>query len=383
MIERVYYRIKLSNQEIIYSQHVNVTQSTGTSTSDTMSQKAITDELNKKFDKAGGTVSGNVNIQGNLNVQGDFHKVDTETLRVKDAIIVTNTDGEQLVEKAGIVINIGNNASYGIVYDPTKDAVVLGKGKVDETGKFAFDANEGDPVTTRDESNLLTNGHILVWDANKKKLVDSGKKVTDFEADDAISDINLTIGNITVQYDTTDGIRITSQGEVVYESGTREQATVDFDIPIIAGDGISIDKAPSGEKIVIKATAAPMAVTISAPAGAMQGTLTVAQLSTLQASTTNYIIFNNECYYLGDHGHIEGYLGYTHNGYENGKGWQKTITITVDTRSWVLTTVELNALNVVQTTGTSTTAVMSQKAVTDAITNAVNNAIKQVLNTPV
>lgn len=40
----------------------SVVQSTGTSTVNVMSQKIVTDELNKKFDKAGGTVSGQVDI---------------------------------------------------------------------------------------------------------------------------------------------------------------------------------------------------------------------------------------------------------------------------------------------------------------------------------
>lgn len=40
----------------------SVVQSTGTSTVNVMSQKSVTDELNKKFDKAGGTVSGQVDI---------------------------------------------------------------------------------------------------------------------------------------------------------------------------------------------------------------------------------------------------------------------------------------------------------------------------------
>ncbi len=39
-----------------------VVQSTGTSTVDVMSQKTVTDELNKKFDKIGGMVSGQVDI---------------------------------------------------------------------------------------------------------------------------------------------------------------------------------------------------------------------------------------------------------------------------------------------------------------------------------
>lgn len=40
-----------------------VVQNTGTSTANVMSQKSVTDELNKKFDKTGGTISGPVEIK--------------------------------------------------------------------------------------------------------------------------------------------------------------------------------------------------------------------------------------------------------------------------------------------------------------------------------
>ena len=53
MIERIYYRVKLNTDQIIYSQHIDIAQETGQYVNKTMSQKAITDELNKKFDKAG------------------------------------------------------------------------------------------------------------------------------------------------------------------------------------------------------------------------------------------------------------------------------------------------------------------------------------------
>ena len=61
MIERIYYRVKLNTDQIIYSQHIDIAQEMGQNVNKTMSQKAITDELNKKFDKAGGHITGDVN----------------------------------------------------------------------------------------------------------------------------------------------------------------------------------------------------------------------------------------------------------------------------------------------------------------------------------
>lgn len=70
---------------------------------------------------------------------------------------------------------------------------------------------------------------------------------------DTLTDVNLTLGDTILTYDTTDGIQMTSTGRFTYTGGQKD-ATVDLDIPIIAGDGISIDKAVDSEKIVIKST---------------------------------------------------------------------------------------------------------------------------------
>lgn len=72
------------------------------------------------------------------------------------------------------------------------------------------------------------------------------------------------------------------------------------------------------------------------PSAATNGTLTEIQLATLQASDSNYIMFNNEKYYLNDKGHTEGYLTYSHVGAQSDEIYLKTITITISTRAWVL-----------------------------------------------
>ncbi len=70
---------------------------------------------------------------------------------------------------------------------------------------------------------------------------------------DTLTDVNLTLGDTTVTYDTTDGIHINSTGRFTYSSGNKD-ATVDLAIPIIAGDNITIDKAADSEKVTISAT---------------------------------------------------------------------------------------------------------------------------------
>lgn len=86
----------------------------------------------------------------------------------------------------------------------------------------------------------------------------------------------------------------------------------------------------------LKGESAIEEVTITAPASATSGNLTADQVAILQANDENCIIFNKEKYYPEDRGHLEGFLTYTHVGYENNTQWLKSITVTLSTNSWVL-----------------------------------------------
>lgn len=70
---------------------------------------------------------------------------------------------------------------------------------------------------------------------------------------DTLTDVNLTLGNTTVAYDTTEGMQITSTGRFTYADGQKD-ATVDLDIPIKAGVGVDIYKSASGEFVEVKNT---------------------------------------------------------------------------------------------------------------------------------
>jgi hypothetical protein len=67
---------------------------------------------------------------------------------------------------------------------------------------------------------------------------------------DTLTDLNLTLGDTTVLYDTTEGIQLTSTGRATY-NGEQHDFTTDLDLPIIGKDGITIDKAADSEKIEI------------------------------------------------------------------------------------------------------------------------------------
>lgn len=88
----------------------------------------------------------------------------------------------------------------------------------------------------------------------------SGDIYGDIQANiNTLTNVNLTLGNTTVDYDTTDGIQINSTGRFTYEGGQKD-VTVNLDVPITGSNGIVIDKASTGEIVEVK-VAAPLSLT--------------------------------------------------------------------------------------------------------------------------
>lgn len=67
-----------------------------------------------------------------------------------------------------------------------------------------------------------------------------------------ITNIDLNTGDTTVEYDTELGITVNAKGTVTHKNGNAEQPTTKFELPIVSGDGIVIDKAQNEEKISVK-----------------------------------------------------------------------------------------------------------------------------------
>ena len=164
----------------------------------------------------------------------------------------------------------------------------------------------------------------------------------------------------------------TSEEAVNYKSWTKEESvpevTAEVLDSLIDGAGDIIVDLNEDEDTLIIGTHAKIVTISDVPPTAEQGTLTEEQLAALQESTKSVIVFNNEIYMLNDNGHETGTLGYSHSGVENGVFMLKNITVTVNTRGWVLTNTEIPEL--LGSTGQSTTAGMTQKAITDALANA-------------
>ena len=82
-------------------------------------------------------------------------------------------------------------------------------------------------------------------------------------------------------------------------------------------------------------------VYINLPDTTTDGIFNEQELNILLGSKENKIIFNNEIYLLQDNQHEAGYLIYTHIGRKSTKEFfTKCITVTINTRRWVLTALE-------------------------------------------
>ncbi|MBQ3505935.1 MAG: hypothetical protein IJA89_04090 [Clostridia bacterium] len=137
------------------------------------SLKTLLDEqIGKKFDKEGGTVGGSVTVTGDLTVQGTTRTNDTETLSVKDNVIVTNAEGAELADNSGLVIRTGATTAYAVAYNPATDGVTIGEGTLSENGEFTYTAGEAQYLATIDWG--MANGNLPKFNQTTKRLEDSG-----------------------------------------------------------------------------------------------------------------------------------------------------------------------------------------------------------------
>lgn len=138
----------------------------------------VDSELEKKYDKTGGAIAGDVAITGNLTVSGTTTTEKEKQLLVEDNVIVTNANKIDLKTLlSGLAINKNTNAVYGIMYDPTDNTVKFGEGTLDANNKFTFKTGEGLPIAIREDSANFTNAHLIKWDSAKNSFVDAGETV--------------------------------------------------------------------------------------------------------------------------------------------------------------------------------------------------------------
>lgn len=319
----------------------------------------------------GGTIQKDLNVLGDLKVQGNLIYVTGTTEGVEKQFVELNVNKKLVIGQSGLLINKGVTANgdlgtYAIVYDADKDAVVCGLGttSVEEVdGKkalvFKFNNGEGLPLAIRDESNKMTDGNLIIWDAITNKLKTAYQKPNDFLRLYSVGNDAKTLFVMITQDEDGNPTQELMLGEYsVGQPGTSyDPGTSARFLPVLRGlDGSLKARPVAGNKsnfdvIVREELTAALnqlkSVIISdetfivdldntTPSGATSGTLTEEQFNTLNNNHNVCIKFNNEYYYLADKGHTEGILSYTHQGWNGDAMQDKSINITTNTLAWTL-----------------------------------------------
>lgn len=150
---------------------------------------------------------------------------------------------------------------------------------------------------------------------------------------DSLTDLNLTLGETTVQYDTTNGISINSTGRTTYQEGQTD-FTTDLKLPVIAGEGISIDKDTAAEKVVINNTGMLKPIELTSNLE-LSGKLPADQLAIVsERNPKDYILWKGEIYYLNDAVQTADQVVYENINYANNKPSFKRLTVTLSTGNW-------------------------------------------------
>ena len=155
-------------------------------------------ELDRKFDKSGGTVTGDMVVGGDFTVQGKTTTVDIENLRVTDKLIeVGKGNAAPLTSPAGLITpKYDGTNNGGIVYDHTGTAYV-GDITLDSNGNVDVNNSDLQPIATRNAT--ITNGNLVKWDSTNHKLVDAGQSVENLG--------NVEVDNRTITKTTNEEIQ--------------------------------------------------------------------------------------------------------------------------------------------------------------------------------
>lgn len=139
---------------------------------------------NKKLDKTGGTVTGDlavngaVTIGGNLTVNGTTTTVNSSTLQVTDKLIeVAHGNTTKLTTPAGLVAPKYDGTNSGALVFDGDGVAKVGDVVLDSNGNIDVAQSDLQPLATRTG---LVDGNLVKYDGTNQTLVDSGKSVSDF-----------------------------------------------------------------------------------------------------------------------------------------------------------------------------------------------------------
>lgn len=198
-------------------------------------------------------------------------------------------------------------------------------------------------INTGATARFVTDTEKTTWNGKQAALV-SGTNIKTINGESLLGS-----GDIEIKLDGNGYVTTAKFEELVAQTATDIKFNDDGNL-VLMHDSTQITKQTPLSLGEIKG---PITVVeISAPAEAVNGSITSDQLTTLQKSNMNMVMFNHEVFTLMDKGHTEGFLTYSHLGTENNITYAKTFTITVSTLTWVLITTPIPKMEYDESTKT-------------------------------
>ena len=214
-------------------------------------------------------VPGDIFRITSVQIEGSKYTVKTNNVRVLSLASIVGPQGEQGNEGKQGVPYLAYTNSIESTTDPVPSTLMyLDDGHFNRTPIATSDTYRD--VVTVDWYNKTTHRAFMVTGLIQGKNNATNQWVADITAATDITgavgpqgkegagiadivDIDYPHGEFTsVQYDTTDGIKMQGIAEYLRDDGETYQILTDIDVPIVAGAGISIDKKATEEKVEIK-----------------------------------------------------------------------------------------------------------------------------------
>lgn len=131
---------------------------------------------------------------------------------------------------------------------------------------------------------------------------------------------------------------------------TLPDVNVDVLFNLIKGSSsVVVDKSEDGTHLVVRLDKSQEVQYVElTPASAIRGILTDTQWNILQANKGNCIIHNNEIYRLANNQSVSGLITYVHTGWDGTSRLDKSISITVSTKAWILIATESGGVKLYQ-----------------------------------
>ena len=179
---------------------------------------------------------------------------------------LSNTNEDKIALKNNSAIEYSENATSGTIVKRDSDGKInVADGTEDlnavnvkqfntELAKKVDSSSVSSTAVKKTIAERTTTGQLKAADGVADDDLATVKQLNAVQGNYSdITNIDLNTGDTTVEYDTELGITVNAKGTVTHKNGVTEQPTTKFELPIVAGEGVLIDKKENEEKIEIKA----------------------------------------------------------------------------------------------------------------------------------